>query len=526
MSLETLDNKKQYSLSSSVPASFPIPFAYWDVGEIHAVLTTPLGDATLVLNTDYSVSDPGESGVASGTLTRLTTWDETATRLTIYRELELTQPDDLVNGGEMDADIVEKMHDRAVAMIQQLKEIVSCIVRFPVTDTTTSADLPGAAARANKVLAFNSAGNPIAADGISSIPISGFMAPVVEAETEMAVEKALGILSAGASAALPDLDKTLLLLPSGAFARAVRTPASYNLNAIIDGGRYAWSAAVTANYPGSCSAGDVFMLDVAAANLAAGDIVQRLWDLTLGPASQYFEWTRQSIDGGATWTTWKATDPRNNLAAWVINTAIPIGTEWFQSPFDTSPATRWGGTWEDVSWEEANLARRVVGSLAGTFFAGTPARLTVSVASGVPSITITSGGSGYKDGESGTIPLIIAGGCTTQMVATATVTNGVLTAVNVTTAGAGYTSGAVAIYDGVVGHGDLVQRHYHRVAGNNGGSNANACIASATSNTDAGYSQGVREMTIESGYGSIRGGVETSGAWLPVKKFRKTGDAA
>ena len=63
---------------------------------------------------------------------------------------------------------------------------------------------------------------------------------------------------------------------------------------------------------------------------------------------------------------------------------------------------------------------------AGAFFSGTPARLSVSVASGVPTISIVSGGSGYLGGGSGNINLTIVGGCTTQMVANATVTNGVL----------------------------------------------------------------------------------------------------
>lgn len=213
----------------------------------------------------------------------------------------------------------------------------------------------------------------------------------------------------------------------------------------------------------------------------------------------------------------------------------PIGFVYFQGPHDTAPSTLWPGlTWSDVSYEEANLTRRAVGALAGAFFAGAPARLSVSVASGVPSINIVSGGSGYLGGGSGNINLIIAGGCTTQMVANATVTNGILTAINVTTAGVGYTSGKVAVYDGVVGHGDLLQSHWHEWASQSGGFNATNDPGSQSNNITGDDGAGISATTAmiaqqyvnkpltDKANGTPRVGAETSGAWIVVKKWRRT----
>ncbi|MGO8696008.1 MAG: hypothetical protein ACLQMF_20280 [Rectinemataceae bacterium] len=202
----------------------------------------------------------------------------------------------------------------------------------------------------------------------------------------------------------------------------------------------------------------------------------------------------------------------------------PIGFVYFQGPNDASPASLWpAGTWTDVSWEEANLVRRTYGSLAGSLFGGVPARLTVSVSGGVPAITITSGGSGYLSGGSGTVPLIISGSCSTQMVATATVTNGVITAINVSTAGAGYTAGALAIYDGVVGHGDLSQNHIHQSSVLISSNNDWHAGFTGTGNPDQGY------YTLNSGtevsdgaHGAPRVGAENAGAWTAVTKWRKT----
>jgi|GEM_PF-2630501 len=144
---------------------------------------------------------------------------------------------------------------------------------------------------------------------------------------------------------------------------------------------------------------------------------------------------------------------------------VPIGTPYKQGPFDPRPDTLFCGTWTNVSSREPGLGRRVEGGLAGSFFTGVPAILSISISGGVPTPTIIDGGNGYLNGQSGTFHFAIAGACTTQMVADGVVTNGVLTGITIITQGAGYTNGAVAFYDGIAGHGDLAQPHIH----NNGG---------------------------------------------------------
>lgn len=209
-----------------------------------------------------------------------------------------------------------------------------------------------------------------------------------------------------------------------------------------------------------------------------------------------------------------------------LDIAHPIGDVIFQGPNDADPATLYPGTtWDDVSWEEANMTRRTAGDLAGARFTGVPAHLAVSVTGGVPTVSITNGGSGYLSGGSGTITLTLVGTCTTQATRTATVTSGVVTAINVVAAGAGYTSGAIAIYDGVVGHGDLTQRHYHvpltfanfhggpNVASASGGSGV---LSPNTVNATTGA------QTSDGANGTARSGAETSGSWVVVNKWRRT----
>lgn len=202
----------------------------------------------------------------------------------------------------------------------------------------------------------------------------------------------------------------------------------------------------------------------------------------------------------------------------VVNIAHPIGAVIFQGPNDSDPATLYPcTTWDDVSWEEANMARRTAGDLAGARFTGVPAHLAVSVTGGVPTVSITNGGSGYLSGGSGTITLTIVGTCSAQATRTATVTNGVITAINVVAAGAGYTSGKVAVYDGVAGHSDLVQSHGHISTTGNGTDPAGAYfIGNGSGSLTSESNVGVKGL-----YGA-RNGSETSGAWATVTKWRRT----
>lgn len=307
----------------------------------------------------------------------------------------------------------------------------------------------------------------------------------------------------------------LLTEPRGTLSRSARAPASFNMNSILESGIYTWTNGATTNKPATTAAGDLFLMEVLASIDGTGVVLQRLTDITLGPASPSYRFTRLSTDAGATWSTW------------VSASAPPIGEVYFRGPHDAAPSTKYPGTtWTDVSYEEADLGRRVVGNMAGAMFGGTPARLTASVAAGVPSISIVSGGTGYLSGGSGSINLIIAGACTTQMIANATVTAGVLTAINVTQAGAGYTSGALQVYDGVVGRGDRMQRIYgtadttrSRVVSGTG------VLVTTGGGTTAGggssYSDAALQLTIDSAL-TTRTGAETSGPWIAVTKYRRT----
>jgi hypothetical protein len=93
---------------------------------------------------------PGGSPIASGT------------KLTIYRDVAVTQPTSLSNQGAMWPQVIEAALDRLTYIAQKVTDSVSRSLVISPTDSASLNVLPNATQRANSVLAFDSQGQPYA----------------------------------------------------------------------------------------------------------------------------------------------------------------------------------------------------------------------------------------------------------------------------------------------------------------------------------------------------------------------------
>ena len=121
-------------------------------------------DTQMVLGTHYTVSGGSAAG-ATGTVTpkKGSTDFTTAMTWTIRRSLPLTQGLDYVENDSFPAASHESGLDRLTLQSQDRSAIIDRSLRFPEADSTALiSELPSAVARASKVLAFDSAGSPIA----------------------------------------------------------------------------------------------------------------------------------------------------------------------------------------------------------------------------------------------------------------------------------------------------------------------------------------------------------------------------
>jgi hypothetical protein len=242
-----------------------------------------------------------------------------------------------------------------VAMIQERKEEINRVVRFPVTDAESSPDMPGPLERALKFLAFDKQGQPIASEGSAgAYPVSAFMGPVVSALDMLAAQKKLGLVPEALNVLLQDI---LSYVPVAPLSRAARTPPSFNCNMILDSGLYMWSDGSTTNFPPPCAANDKFALTVSSGKIGINVvIIQRLVSITAGPTSTKYKWQRQSENGGGTWTPWLPED-------------VPaIGDVYIRLPGMPDPATRYPGTaWDNISSHWPGDFFRVGGGAAEAF---------------------------------------------------------------------------------------------------------------------------------------------------------------
>lgn len=172
------------------------PFAFLIPADSDLVLTLvdiASGNETVISPVNYTTTGIGNE--AGGTVTYPLSGSplSSATSIVIERRLPLTQETDLLNQGAVYPQAIEDALDYLTMVAQQLQDQIDRAIVFSVADTV-EVDLPLASARANKVLAFNSNGDPIAADLITpGTTVSAAMIPVVTAPTTAAALVALGI---------------------------------------------------------------------------------------------------------------------------------------------------------------------------------------------------------------------------------------------------------------------------------------------------------------------------------------------
>lgn len=180
MTVSTEVDHNEYT-SNGVTTSFPYTFRVFDKSDLVVQIVDLEENITvLVLDTDYSVT--GVGGYNGGNV-MLRTALTSGYRISVSRELPVTQETDLRNQGKFLAEVHEDAFDKLTMLIQQVFYNLSKVIKVPESGNWL---VPTIRLRKNKIFAWDEEGNPIAV-----LPESGSASDVM---IELAKSSGAGVI--------------------------------------------------------------------------------------------------------------------------------------------------------------------------------------------------------------------------------------------------------------------------------------------------------------------------------------------
>ena len=158
MTISTTTIKNSYNGNGSTSA-FNYTFKISAESEMQVIIRSAAGTETVkTLTTHYTITGVGNAGGGAVTFTagNIPVTGET---VILRRVTAQTQAMDLIDNDPMSADTIENAHDKSIAIAQELQEQIDRSIKLSRTNTMTSTEFTvDATTRANKILAFDSAG--------------------------------------------------------------------------------------------------------------------------------------------------------------------------------------------------------------------------------------------------------------------------------------------------------------------------------------------------------------------------------
>ena len=156
MTVSSATSKVQYNGNGSTTV-FAYTFKVFNQNDLTVIVRSAAGTETVkTITTHYTVSGVGSAG--GGNITMLTA-PLSGETLTVLREQDLIQELDLVENDPFPAQSLEDALDKLTFTVQQHSEEIDRSIKASRTNTITSTEFTvSAASRANKIFAFDSAG--------------------------------------------------------------------------------------------------------------------------------------------------------------------------------------------------------------------------------------------------------------------------------------------------------------------------------------------------------------------------------
>jgi hypothetical protein len=174
---------------------FTFPFVFFDEADLQVYVDAVL----LTLSADYATSGAqDEDGGAVTLVTPLTGGESVVITRVLAYELTTHIP----TSGELDTPAINLQFSRFTAMLQQAVSDLPRALRQPAADATELDELPVAADRSGKYLAFDADGQPFMSAAASGAPTSAFMQTLLDDADAATARTTLGITDQSSYAGL------------------------------------------------------------------------------------------------------------------------------------------------------------------------------------------------------------------------------------------------------------------------------------------------------------------------------------
>lgn len=192
MTVSTTANRVSYA-ADTTSTVFAVPFPFILASDLKVYVSGAL------VSSGYAVAGAGKN---AGTVTFLSPPNAS---VVIVRQPDLLQQTSLPLNGPFPSKAVEQMVDKVVMEMQAVADIASRSLQLPPGEIGTLPQLPSAASRANMLLSFDSAGNPIA-----SAPVAGTATALALALASSSGAGQIGFLQVGLGAVVRTILSRLL----------------------------------------------------------------------------------------------------------------------------------------------------------------------------------------------------------------------------------------------------------------------------------------------------------------------------